>query len=138
MKKLIVLGIMLLGVVAMAEKINTDGQAHLKEILGEWGAPNPFKFYQKNGELWHLDVFNYGYDEDTKPEKVTMINSYTYMIHSYYSEQTLKMNPQLKGEKICFAYDVKRKQLAFFNKCGSDEVQQFIPRKYPNDGKLRG
>ena len=130
MKKLIVLGIMLLGIVAMSEKLNTDGKSHLKEILGEWGAPNTFKFYQKNGELWHLDVFNYGEDEDTRPEKVTMINSYTYMIHSYYSKETLKMNPQLKGSKICFAYDIKKKELAFFKKCGSEEIQQYIPKKH--------
>ena len=30
MKKLIVLGIMLLGIVAMSEKLNTDGKSHLK------------------------------------------------------------------------------------------------------------
>ena len=133
MKKLIVLGIMLLGIVAMSEKLNTDGKSHLKEILGEWGAPNTFKFYQKNGELWHLDVFNYGEDEDTRPEKVTMINSYTYMIHSYYSEQTRKMNPHLKNWKVCFAYDVKHKQLAFL-KCGTDEVDSYVPRRHSKFG----
>lgn len=138
MKKLVLIGMIILAMAGFSEKLNTDGKDHLNEILGEWGHPNPFKFYIKDGKLWHLDIFNYGYYDDTVPERVTLLNNYTYMIHSYYSEQTLKMNPQLKGEKICFAYDTKYKKLAFLKKCGSDEVQQYIPRKYPNDGKLRG
>ena len=136
MKKLIVLGIMFLGVVAMAEKLNTDGKDHLKEILGEWGS-NRIRFYQKNGELWYLDLDNYGYDDDTIPEKITMLNNYTYMIHSSYSEKTLKTNPELRGKKLCFAYDTKYKKIAFLKKCGNDEIQELVPRKY-NDGKLRG
>lgn len=134
LKKFLILVFFIFGTVIFAEKLSTDEKGHLKEILGEWGQPNPFRFYQKNGELWHLDVFNYGYDDDTVPEKVSMINNYTYMINKFYSEKTLKMNPQLRGKKTCFAYDTKKKQLAFFKKCGSDEVQQWIPRKYSTMG----
>ena len=130
MKKVMLIVMIIIGMTTFAEKLNTDGKDHLKEILGEWGSPNPFKFYEENGELWHLDVYNYGYDDDTAPEKVTMLNNYTYMIHSYYYKETLKMNPQLKGSKICFAYDIKKKELAFFKKCGSEEIQQYIPKKH--------
>ena len=37
MKKLIVLGIMLLGIVAMAEKLTTDGKNNLDKLKGAWG-----------------------------------------------------------------------------------------------------
>ena len=37
MKKLIVLGIMFLGIVAMAEKLTTDGKNNLDKLKGTWG-----------------------------------------------------------------------------------------------------
>ena len=120
MKKLIVLGIMLLGVVAMAEKLNTDGKDHLKELLGKWGYPDTVSIVVKNNKAYYIDEW-----EEVNP--ITKLNSYTFVI-----------NWKDDGSKSCIAFDTKQKQLAFLKKCGSDEVQQYIPKKYPNDGKLRG
>ena len=109
MKKLIVLGIMLLGIVAKAEKLTTDGKDHLKELLGKWGEPAPVYIVLKDQKLYFID------QEDNK-NSVGKYNSYTFVIN--YSN----------GMKTCFAYDTKKKALALLNKCGSDEVFSYIPK----------
>ena len=115
MKKLIVLGIMFLGVVAMAEKLNTDGKDHLKELLGKWGEPAPVYVVLQGQKLYFID------QEDNK-NPVTKYNNYTFVIN--YSD----------GMKTCFAYDTKKKALALLNKCGSEEVFSYIPKRRTSIG----
>lgn len=115
MKKLIIMIFMLLGIVVMAEKLSTDGKDHLKELLGKWGEPNPFYLILKDKKLYYVD-------EESVSNPVTKVNNYTFMIHRVES-----------GNKSCFAYDVKKKTFTFL-KCGTDEVNSFVPRKHNTFG----
>ncbi len=123
MKKLIVLGIMFLGVVAMAEKLNTDGKDHLKELLGKWAEPSyNVSIILKGNKIFYVD------DEGSYP--VQKIRNDIY-------EMSYKDETNGKVYKTCFAYDVKYKKLAFLKSCQTLEVRELVPRKF-NDGKLRG
>ena len=120
MKKFILLIFIILGIVAMAEKVSTDGKDHLKELLGKWGEPDTISIVVKNNKVYYIDEW-----EGVNP--ITKLNPYTFVI-----------NWQDGSPKTCIAFDTKHKQLTFLKKCGSDEVQQYVPRKYSKDGKLRG
>lgn len=122
MKKIILMLFMLIGIVAMAEKLNTDGKDHLKELLGKWGEPYNISIILKNNKIFYID------DEGASP--VQKIKNDVYQIS--YKDET-------NGEvyKTCFAYDVKYKKLAFLKNCQTLEVRELVPRKF-NDGKLRG
>lgn len=122
MKKLIIIGMLIFGLVAMAEKLTTDGKDHLKELLGKWGEPQPVYIVMKNNKLYYVD-------EEKVYNPVTKVNNYTFVINWVQDDETLKRNPQLKGFKTCFAWDVKYKKLAFLKKCGNYTVDQYIPRK---------
>lgn len=120
MKRLILLVFMILGIVTMAEKVNTDGKGHLNELLGKWGYPDTISIVVKNNKVYYIDEWE-------EVNLITKLNTYTFVI-----------NWKDDGSKSCIAFDTKHKQLAFLKKCGSDEIQQYVPRKYSNDGKLRG
>ena len=115
MKRIVLIGMMILGMVVMAEKLNTDGKDHLKELLGKWGEPQPVYLIAKNSKLYYID-------EEEVENPVTKLNTYTYVINRVES-----------GDKSCFAYDIKHKKFAFL-KCGTNEVEQYMPKKYNTFG----
>lgn len=122
MKKLVIFGMLIFGIMAMAEKLNTDGKDHLKELLGKWGEPYNISIVVKNNKIFYID------DEGVSP--VQKIRNDIYQI--IYEDNA-------SGEiyKTCFAYDIKYKKLAFLKNCTTLELQELVPRKF-TDGKLRG
>lgn len=112
MKKIILIGMMVLGITIFAEKLNTDGKEHLKELLGKWGEPQSVYIVLKNNKLFYVD-------EEGNYNPISKINEYTFKIT--FIEDNFN---------LCFAYDIKQKKLAFLKKCGTSEIQQYIPKKY--------
>lgn len=127
MKKLVIFGMLIFEIMAMAEKLNTDGKDHLNELLGKWGEPQPVYIVMKNNKLYYVD-------EEKVYSPVAKFNNYTFVINWIQDDEILKRNPQLRGFKTCFAWDIKHKKLAFLEKCGSDNVSQYIPKKYTTFG----
>ena len=124
-----VLVLLTLGNVVFSQALKTDGKDHQKELMGKWGEPNSINIVIKNNKLYYVD-------EEETYNPISKYNQYTYQINWVYDEQTLKMNPHLRNYKTCFAYDTGKQQLALLKKCGSNDVNQYIPRKYKN--KLGG
>ena len=117
MKKLIVLGIMLLGIVAMAEKLTTDGKNNLDKLKGSWrvkGADGGNVIRFLNGK-WQL-----GYEcwEDEAECRKEPNYDKTLGMNFYDIKDTKKGVLVVffdKDLKQYFAYDTKKKALVFLD-----------------------
>ena len=98
MKKLIVLGIMLLGIVAMAEKLTTDGKNNLDKLKGAWGGAM-YSVELKNNK-WFLGSYD---AEGTVWEEIQLYKNGALVIKDFY-----KM-PNKKDKNFYFAWDSKYK-----------------------------
>lgn len=115
-----VLVLMLLGTVLFAEKLNTDGKLNADKMLGYW-ANSDILILEKSGKYYLRYFTNMKPDGYSKPFLFNKINNYT-----------LKAIDE-DGDSYCYAYDTKHKKLASL-KCGTDIVEDLIPRKRSSFG----
>ena len=116
MKKLIVLGIMLLGIVAMAEKLTTDGKNNLDKLKGAWGGPM-YSVELKNNK-WFLGSYD---AEGTVWEEIQLYKNGALVIKDFY-----KM-PNKKDKNFYFAWDSKYKIFVELDK--DLNIIEKVPRK---------
>ncbi len=116
MKKLIVLGIMFLGIVAMAEKLTTDGKNNLDKLKGTWGGAM-YRVELKNNK-WLLGSYD---AEGTVWEEIQLYKNGALVIKDFY-----KM-PNRKDKNFYFAWDSKYKILVELDK--DLNIIDKVPRK---------
>ena len=116
MKKLIVLGIMFLGIVAMAEKLTTDGKNNLDKLKGTWGGAM-YSVELKNNK-WLLGSYD---AEGTIWEEIQLYKNGALVIKDFY-----KM-PNRKDKNFYFAWDSKYKIFVELDK--DLNIIDKVPRK---------
>ena len=116
MKKLIVLGIMFLGIVAMAEKLTTDGKNNLDMLNGTWGGAM-YRVELKNNK-WLLGSYD---AEGTVWEEIQLYKNGALVIKDFY-----KM-PNRKDKNFYFAWDSKYKIFVELDK--DLNIIDKVPRK---------
>lgn len=116
MKKLIVLGIMLLGIVVMAEKLNTDGKNNLDKLKGTWGGAM-YSIELKNNK-WLLGSYD---AEGTIWEEIQLYKNGALVIKNFYKIQNKK------DKNFYFAWDSKYKMFVELDK--DLNIIEKVPRK---------
>ena len=120
MKKLILIIMVILGTITFSEKLNTDGKLNADKMVGSWA--NEDVLIIKKSNNYYLRYFtNEKPDGYSKPFLFKQINAYT-----------LKAVDD-DGTEFCYAYDTKKKNLASL-KCGTNNVEDFLPKKYNTFG----